>query len=285
MNLKDSFLKSYSQCISNMDMTTIYPYTEHEVQPNYSSLWYDSVIMPLLNIDIFIPINPSILRSMLVMDLIDCYILKKPKDEIFEWYCKQLTHYYDDDIFSLNKNTPKTYSFALEDYTYFPETKKATILMVKLFQLCYLKYLDIFADNGYEVIGPFYLKNKTYTITKFNNVIPNKNIIFVSFSRGIIQGTIDMFGHSTFQLKDVAVEVDGDIILEDEINEYIKLCDDEIQKETDYNLNIELHHKFLNSRITRYPNILIDINSFNNIPFFKQDRITKVEQLCSYIRI
>lgn len=186
-----------------MDLKSVQPFTEHQIQPLYSDIWLERVILQNQQTKTE---NPSLLRSMLVMDLLDA---DKYKRDVFSRYVKVLSDLYADDIFSLKKNIPLCYIDNYYDYTYFPiDCRK---FKTDLFKKCYYKFGDIFADNGYEVIGPFYQKGFTFVITIIRN-LDNHVYKFVEFERGNIPGEIDMFGHSTFNLKNISLEIDQEII-------------------------------------------------------------------------
>lgn len=201
--MQSDFLQSYESCLCKMDLKSVQPFTEQQIQPLYSDIWLERVIFNKLPLNLQ---NPSILRSMLVMDLIDS---GKYKKDVFLRYHEILSEIYLEDMFSLKKNIPKCYIDQFEDYTYFPLNCRD--FKSKLFKQCYQKFGDIFADNGYEVVGPFYQKGFTFVITFIRN-LDDHVYKFIEFERGTHLGEIDMFGHSTFNLKNIALEMDGEII-------------------------------------------------------------------------
>lgn len=258
-----------------MDLRNISPFTEHEIQPLYSDIWYEEVICKLLEDLKFTPLNPSVLRSMLVMDLIDCHYAKKPKEPVNNWYLERLNEIYDTDPFSLTTNLPKKYSNEdLFDFTFFDVGKSGFELQTKLFRCCYNKFQDIFADNGYEVCGQYYQKGYTFVITRFSNLGDGKNYRFIQFDKGKISGEIDMFGHSTFSLSKIVVEIDGEIILDPKFT--LLLEDNDRDK-----------IKHINSRLMRYPQLDHETIKEKIIPKLQQplqDRILDVDSLVEIIR-
>lgn len=208
----NSFKASYKNCISNMDLQAIYPFHETEIQPVYSKYWYDNIISKLISIDDFIPINYSVLRSMLVMDIFDCHFANKDKFSIYQYYFKLLKKYYSADEFSIEKNIPNYDYSDLYDFTYF-KTIELNQCIEKLYSFCYSKFTDIFADNGYEVIGPIYLKGYTFQIQLFRNLNENTYKL-ITYQKGYIPGTVDLFGHSTIQFtnSNSVLEINGNII-------------------------------------------------------------------------
>lgn len=281
--MQNEFLESYRNCMSRMDLKSVHPWTEHEVQESYSRIWYDNVIVPMLKLDEFQPLNPSILRSMLVMDLIDCHFLGEDKKPVFDWYVKQLSRYYSLDMFSRRVNRPnRSFKIALSDFTFFDSGRfPMQKLMLTLYQLCYSKFQDIFADNGYEVTGPYYTGTHTFVVTTFRNILP-KEIRFVQYSKGILSGTVDMFGHSDLALTACVLEVDGDIVVDaDEINILDQTCI-QLFKPTD------VIHGHLDSRLQR-------VESFADtwtlkeflLPAFNKtrDRILDIDDLMEFVDV
>ena len=273
--LKDS----YRTCISNM--YNVQPYHETEIQPLYADIWNTNVIGPMLKLgNDFEPITPSILRSMMVMDLMDYSFLKKDKQPVYDFYTNQLKKYYSVDEFSLLMNFHNKYNYDdLFDYTFF-NTEGCGMVIQKLYKQCYLKFLDIFADNGYEIIGPIHFKGYTFQIQYFRN-LNGKEYKFVTWEKGNIPGVVDLFGHTTLQFSinsNVVAEIDGVLVLDD-VN-YIT-----IEFEKDDRTNLE---KYIDSRLFRvkkYVDINLVRSQFFNIIKDKElnTRITNIEQLINLL--
>ena len=81
--MKNELFKSYRQVIERMNVSGVRPFSETEIQPIYSDIWCEKIIKLLLDKpEKIVPLNPSIIRSMLIMDLIDCnYYNLKLKEE------------------------------------------------------------------------------------------------------------------------------------------------------------------------------------------------------------
>jgi hypothetical protein len=268
--MQNEFLESYKSCLEKMNLLSVSPFTEHEIQPLYSDIWYNEIILkgiePKLD-------NPSILRSMLVMDLLDCPD-SVSRQKIFSWYLELLYEQYSDDIFSLRKNLPKKYGVSYYDYTFFPFDCRS--FKAKLFKHCYTKFSDIFADNGYEVVGPFYERGYTFVITIFRNL--DKHIYkFIEFQKGIVAGEIDMFGHSTFNLNEIALEINDEIIYD--IDQLPNLNNNSIENDFE---------RYVDSRLFRlriYPNGLRDKILKELSSKELQPRIFNIEQIVNLVKI
>lgn len=291
----DNFVQSYTNCITNMSLNSVSPCTETEIQPLYSEIWKDFVIERLLKNNDFEPINPSVLRSMLVMDLMDCSFLnlsQNYKKNVYDWYVNQITYHYpiNSDIFSLNTNIPSIYTkYPLSDFYYFKDDDINIVkLLTSLLKCCYKKFGDIFADNGYEVVGPIYENKKTYLIYSISNILDNPiQIIYVEDS--LVSGTVDMFGHSTLQFNNPSyiclyedVPCDSDHILQ------LRTLVDTIYS----NLPIIDIKSCITSRIFRLKNLLSTDESlslyYTIIPKLQNKlsyRIVDIQQLIDLIQL
>lgn len=276
MNLKEEFNQSYQFCISGLNYDLIFPYTETEIQPLYSKYWYEKVITKLLDLDYIDPLNPSILRSMLVMDLIDCHYTNQDKNPIFHWYNTQLDRFYDEDIFSNNKNIPRCYQENLLDYTFFNNRNIGKKFLNDLLITCYNTFQDIYADNGYEVIGPMYQKGYTFII--YYITVNNIRYKCVLYEQGRLSGKVDMFGHMTipFSIQSgIAIEVDTNLL---DVDELPKL-----------NIGIQNHSikQNIQSRIDRlkYTKIYVDINEILELCHTPKNRIKDLNTLMEIVTI
>ena len=228
---QDNLFKSYFNSVSTMDNTNVKPYTETEVQPLYSSIWVNKVIKSYLDInpksltiDQFI--NPSVIRSMLIMDLMDCEFSRNHdlKSKVFQWYDSLLDNFYTEDKYSLYKNTPNiTFKYSLKDLSYFKTNNIINVhILNSLFEICYKKHHDIYADNGYEVLGPYHINNSTYVIYNFYNILHEGNKIEMTLTLdGTQPGKVDLFGHSTVwgNKAEYTIVNDGNILYENLIDE------------------------------------------------------------------
>lgn len=213
------FVQSYSQTTKNMDFSAVYPYTEWDLQPHYSDIWKD-FFYQYREVDKFEFLNPSVCRSMMVMDLYDAFFLQdvKFRNDILEWYDEQLNWLYTTDRFSLVKNVPLKYSdIPWDDYTYFVQPELNSDIArfsTQCFQYCYKEFGDIYADNGYEVIGPYHTKQHTI-ITSVFQLMGGLKYFVIQIFQGKPSGTIDLFGHSTIGGNCDYVLLDGDgVVLE-----------------------------------------------------------------------
>ena len=271
--------KSYKQCISNM--YNVQPFHETEIQSLYADYWNVHIINPILKLgNDFEPITPSILRSMMVMDLIDYSFLNLNKAPIYKFYNDQLDRFYDNDKFSFTTNVHKKYKYDdLFDYTFF-NTENCKNIILKLYNQCYFKFLDIFADNGYEVIGPIYIKGYTFQIQYFRN-LNGDEYKFITYEKGNLSGTVDMFAHSTIPFSsnsNTVAEINGGLVLDD--MNYIP-----IEFEKDDRTNLE---KYIDSRLFRvkkYVDINLVRSQFFNIIKGKElnSRITDIQQLINLL--
>lgn len=197
-NYINDFNKSYTQCVGRIDPITTFPYNESQLIGTYPDeiRAFKKNYVGLIDI---IPLNPSILRSMLVMDLYGEEMSEKKK--IFKYYLDLLMKYYDDDIFSLTRNIPKIYDIKnYFDYFYFSEYNQYIIQILNMcFKFSYDSRFDIFADNVYEVVGPFYYKNKLSVLYRFNYILEHP--IEILYFGDTVFGCIDMFGHSDINFK------------------------------------------------------------------------------------
>lgn len=262
-------------------MHTVYPFHETEIQPLISSLWYNNISVPMMSMgNTFNPITPSVLRSMMVMDLMDCSFLNIDKSSTYKFYFAQLKKFYIQDPASQQSNIHNGLNLAeLFDYTYF-NTPGCELVMTQLYNQCYDKFLDIFADNGYEVLGPIYYKGYTFIIQYFRNL--DKNVYkFVTYEQGKCPGSVDMFGHSTVQFSKnskVVFEINGEII-------YNPMDQYELTFDNDNRSNIE---KYIDSRLLRVEKY-IDRNLVYNelIHIIKNNelkpRITELNELLKLI--
>lgn len=205
-NLFNELTRSYKNCVTRLNIDVVSPYNEFEFLKPLANYWQTNVTSKILeldpktfNKDTFN--NPSVLRSMLIMDLFDCSFSNViSKQSVFEWYVELIKQFYLDDIFSIEKNTHTLVDInKIKNALYF-ETRDESLLelMNKCFEYSYAKNGDIFADNTYEVLGPFYINNKTAYINQFH--INNKTYSFVFWCFGQIAGQIDMFGHCDLTL-------------------------------------------------------------------------------------
>lgn len=266
---------SYKNCISNM--YKVHPYHETEIQPLYADYWNTHIITPMMKLgNDFEPITPSILRSMMVMDLMDYSFLNLDKGPVYKFYKDQLDKFYTIDKFSLAVNFHKKYQYDdLFDYTFF-NTENCKDVILRLYKQCYLKFLDIFADNGYEVIGPIYLKGYTFQIQYFRN-LNNNEYKFITYEKGNIPGGVDMFAHSTLQFSinsNIVAEINGAMVLDD--MRYIP-----IEFEKDARTDLE---KYVDSRLFRV-NKILDRSNIINIIKDKEllPRITDINQLINLL--
>jgi len=232
--IKDLIL-SYKNTISTMDLRLVKPFTETEIQPIYSDEWI-KIIKHIINvckeqklskkeiIDCF-P-NVSTISSMLIMDIFDLYYAKSNKKtikKVISFYNLLLNTCYKEDKFSLYSNKPihMDYHIKFNSEKYMKYMKnKSNFKNISLycFLMAFELYQDIFSDNCYEVMGPFYERNKVFIVKEFHN-IPSKDfnnirIIEIHNIKNII-GTekIDLFAHSTFTSNDckLVIEVDNKI--------------------------------------------------------------------------
>ncbi len=295
MNTQD-LVTSYQTTLSTMGK--VYPFSEFEVQPWYNKTWIaflkDRLIpKPLKEVITQIP-NPSELRSMYIMDLIDCGLIHHDPSFVHQFYLPLLSHLYPDDPFSVNKSNRHRFSKEenIEDFYFYPLLDPTVYELLSLcFSYAYAKNYDIFAGKTYECLGLFSTrKYYVYTLTKFHDL----NLTFVHFTKWFnpISGGIDLFGHSTFTGLD-------QIALYDDTQKKFLL---EVPKESlvDLKKQIKLftqhdEQRFLldkvvfmfKQRISRYGNLLgiVPFDSlFNGIakPVFSKhpNPITLLKQVC-----
>lgn len=270
----DEFNKSYIQCINRIDPMTTFPFNESQLIGTY----FDEIHVFKKNyievLDI-IPLNPSILRSMLVMDLYG----ESPdeKKKIFRYYLEILMNYYTNDIFSLKQNIPKKYDIKdYFDYSYFSEYNQDVITILNIcFEFSYNSRFDIFADNVYEVIGPFYYRNKICVLYRFNYILEYP-IEILYFGENTL-GCIDMFGHSdiNFKIPTHILLYNSDII--DDYKGFISMLMDKALCIT----QIPDMNGFINSYRERYQ--YMEIPSFQYNPKNIVDKITDRAKLIKKI--
>lgn len=213
------FLDSYLTSMERMSYFAIQPFVECEVQPSYAKEWKKQILLKQVEIEKFNFLNPSICRSMLVMDLLDSYFLKdlELRDILLQWYNQQLNDLYDIDKFSKRVNLPKIYNnFQWNDYTFFVMKDSIIVeILSALFQASYKKFHDIFADNSYEVTGPYYTNGYTIISNRFSNLDNHLYNILQCF-KGRKFGTIDMFGHSDFSGNcEYVMLIDNEVVIDD----------------------------------------------------------------------
>ena len=298
---KKELFDSYYNSIKRMDLNNVKPYTETELQPLYSDLWVEKILIPLIKLDPKVLseknfVNVSVIRSMLIMDLMDCTTSGHDdlKPLVFEWYSKVLDKFYKTDKFSLKSNKPisSVTSIDLEDYTYFGSRDVIDIEILNLlFELSYKEHHDIYADNGYEVLGPYNIKSDTFIIYSFNNKIDKPIKIIQYGEKG--NGTIDLFGHCniSFPKTYTVLEVGGEIIYDEKdkkrLYEQIKTNSRtivNILKITDVENNIiqrlYRYYKLLPNEISGFTKVLYDkINGKELLP-----RITEHKKLLKTIK-
>lgn len=297
---------SYKNAISKMDINNIKPYTETEIQPLYSQYWVNNIILQYLNINpntnnISNFINPSVIRSMLIMDLMDCEFSKNYniKIDVFNWYINIIKNIYGDDIFSLHSNRPNTVNIEnINNFIYFADTNSINILILnKLFEISYKKNQDIYADNTYEVLGDYTLRkiNTKCILYKFYNILQYDTISIYVYFNTAIDGEIDLFGHSTHHIENAKYTiVINDVDLESyyEYANKQKLYNNISNYLTSYNTNTTTLYDNIYNRLYRYHKLLnIDINIestkiYNDIyNMIIQDRITDINTLQALIKI
>lgn len=271
------FLDSYYSCIERMDVTAVKPFTETEIQPIYSQLWLPYIEQLCdkvynkepFSIAEFIP-NKSLIRSMLVMDLMDCAFTKNKElaNRIFETYKEAMdAAIYIEDPYSLQKNVHGTLvgAFMVKDsaikdgyYDNNPINKK---ILHWCYNLSYGLWQDIYADNTYEITGPFHTRYNTYIIQDFRNIpgIGHVRIVSEYDKLNIYDIKIDMFGHCDYKLHE-PINAVREMILHNEYLPSNKRVDKtllESQLCTEYK-NIpeeDSKTKNLNSRFFRYQNL------------------------------
>jgi hypothetical protein len=266
-DLDSLFLRSYKQTLGSMSHDSFTGINEM-VLFNNNKPWFDFLINIINNttpIDIAknnLLLNPSISRSMYVMSLfiykfsgtMDDSILKKIK----EYYYNLIYILYQDDMFSIKKNTPLKYKDVYDNILTGAGQCDQTVLF-DLYQLCYENSEDIFADNIYEVCGP-YSKNGVYYF--INNFKFNKTQYTVlNYSTVIRDGVLDLFGHNSYQLidKKSILLKDGLAINNFDINE-VEVRGDEFFIKNKYNRSVDLF-------FDRYEHII----KFYNIEYNRND--------------
>jgi hypothetical protein len=213
------FVESYKSCIQRMDFSSVKPYTETELQPLYSRKWLEYIhklttaILAEQDMSKFDGAfaNYSVIRSMLVMDLFDCLFQGNTilAFQIFRAYNKLLTHYYKEDPYSLEKNIHSKVNFSSK-YVFDDTVEKSFYykeILHWLQNFSYTKWQDIYADNTYEVVGPFKDRNYTYLVQDFHNMplaapFTKARVITRHEKFNIYDIKIDMFGHMDYKLYD-----------------------------------------------------------------------------------
>jgi hypothetical protein len=212
-NLISEFNTSYINCINRIDTASTFPHNESEIFGTYFDEFHSHKLSYIGEKEI-IPLNPAILRSMLVMDLYGED--KTYKNKIFEYYTELLEKYYKQDIFSLNVNIPKKYNINdYNDYSFFANNDELIpVILNNCFKYSYKLNHDIFADNTYEIIGPLHNNKYTIIIHRFHGIYEHPlEIIYFS---SVTKGTIDMFGHSDIIWKNPKyIIIHNDEIIED----------------------------------------------------------------------
>lgn len=291
--MKNLLFESYNNAITKMDLVNIKPFTETELQPLYSTEWVDTVIKKYINSNIVIKTNnPSVLRSMLVMDLMDCGFSNnnKLKPVVFGWYQRVLNQYYSTDLFSLETNTHNLVSLVdANDFIYFADKDPLNLLILnRLFELSYKTHGDIYADNMYEVIGPFNLKSSKLIVYRFHSVFGDVKIDIYAYFDKKTTGTIDLFAHSTYQLHDASFFIVSDY---NNIGEYVN-CKSELLINIVELINniqpVDSVGQYIKSRCIRYKNIVdgLDVDHFFNIiqQQEKKQRIIDIQSLTNLIK-
>ena len=230
MKMMNDLIKSYKNTISTMDLRTVKPFTETEIQPIYAERWIKTMVQTIDSckakklskkeiLECF-P-NVSMVRSMLIMDIYALYYSKADKEtirKVVNFYIELLDIGYDEDKFSLKVNKPIHMKQRIKDNAsyYISNTlpkEQFTELGVYCFYLAFELVQDIFADNCYEVMGPFYEQDKIFIVKEFHNIPSDEftNIRIIEVHNKEEEGTIDLFAHSTFERKDceIFLEVDG----------------------------------------------------------------------------
>lgn len=282
MNRQD-FIQSYKNTITNMDLRIVKPFTETEIQPLYSHIWVDDIKNKINDNVNFI--NSSIVRSIMVMDLFDLHFSNSDENTIktiIEFYDNKLDKLYFKDKYSLNyTNIPISSTYTnYKDYSYFIENNNAFSRIIGLlFQYCYSKWGDIFADNSYEITGPHQIKNYKIINNKF--YIEENVYEILQYYNKDESITIDMFGHSIANnCLGTVILKNNKLILKDDLQneiEYIKELNLNILNKTD----IENKYLLLDSRIYRYKNT-ININKnlyYNALKNNIKERIINTDKL------
>lgn len=207
-DLDSLFLRSYKQTLRSMSHDSFTGINEM-ILFNNNKPWIDFLINIINNtkpIDIAknnLLLNPSISRSMYVMSLFiykfsgldDENILKKIK----EYHYNLIYILYQDDMFSIKKNTPLKYKNVYDNILTSDIQCDQTVLF-DLYQLCYKNSEDIFADNIYEVCGPYSKNGVNYFINNFK--FNKTQYTIVNYSTSMRDGVLDLFGHNSYQLID-----------------------------------------------------------------------------------
>lgn len=286
-------IESYQQTVQNMDHRIIYPYSEFDIQPLYAKE-YQFYLKDKLD-SLQLTRNFSQLRSLLIMDLIDYFILDQSPKQLLIRYNTILNQCYPDDPLSLSlTNRPKN-SGKERDFQFYPSNIPESIeLLSCCFAYSHAKNYDIFTGLTYECTGPFFNKGFVFTVTEFYE-LKLKFIHFIEKWRPY-SGGIDLFGHSTMMgLNQLAVLFNNQYYLNDK-NVLQKLIN-HIKKYTSHEIQLDKKRTpfdkicvMIEKRLSLYPNsdkyksVLFDTVSKNmHIGYQFKDQYTP-QRFLSWLR-
>lgn len=170
--------------------------------------------------------NTSVLRPTMVMDLVHCLVNndRKRAATVFEYYNSLLRSCYERDVYSDGTNlpvlTPGITVKDVKDSQWFKlcgqRVTDATARLNEYLLHSYSANGDIFADETYEVLGPFSIDvNKVAIVRRFHvGWVAGGTIDFIIGGQG--RADIDMFGHTSESFvecsKFLAVLINGDFV-------------------------------------------------------------------------
>ena len=251
-----------------MSFESVKPFTESEIQPNYSTVWLDAIeklcdgiiktngIVNDVNACESL-INKSVIRSMLVMDLLDCAFTenKELAHKIFKAYSIIIDQCYSLDKYSFKKNIHRVTDKSFMSNTYSSGIQNRHIAHW-CFNLAYIKWQDIYADNTYEITGPFQDRNYTYIHQQFHLLDVGEVEIITRYDKlNIYNIEIDMFGHLVYQLHEPGnlgqecILLNGEQTNIEELEKSLSSEYEKLKQESDYET---MRYKNLLSRFRRY---------------------------------
>lgn len=188
------------------------PMDEFELLAGYPKLVHRS--------DIPVVTNVSKLRPMLVMDLVDCMLSDNQHDAalVFNRYHGLLGNLYKEDRYSLSKNVPIKTDISradISDSMYFPsENAQGTLNQLLLHS--YATNGDVFADETYEVLGPYHFGSFVTYVRRFHveNISQSGYVDFIIGGNGTVD--IDMFGHANERITERWISIFRDNEFEDD---------------------------------------------------------------------
>jgi hypothetical protein len=303
---------SYINTIKTMDLSIVKPFTETEVHPLYAKEWLrklDMLQFAIMKNEVKKPSlrelvncypNPSVIRSCLINTLFDCYFAKAPKHQIqniVEMYNTLLSSVYSNDMYSFDgTNINYSKNELLKDcYAINSNPSDNAPFLPYLLHFSYLVWGDIYADNLYEVTGPFKYKGNTFIVFDFNNIYPPrwiwdipldyynklKRVTIVKMFdtlRKPFNVKIDLFGHYIYNSKESyeereLIKINDEIVTRDQQKQYYEELNVNLKK---YTIHIRLKPKIFFKEQSYWQRIYREINVFQKVKLSIENEAPKL---------